>query len=93
MPNFDQEFDARGPNRPLTFLRVKKALSEPDRGQVLHIVATYPGAARFFQALTNQAGNELPGSVEIKGEFKFLDLKGGVIPVFFNGCAMAAPLR
>ena len=76
MSEFDQELDARGLNCPLPILRAKKALSDLDRGQVLRIMATDPGAPRDFEAFAEQTGNELLSSSETDGEFHFLLKKG-----------------
>lgn len=59
---FDREVDARGLNCPLPILRAKKALSGLERGQVLRVVATDPGAPRDFEAFCRQTGNELLAS-------------------------------
>lgn len=72
MANFDQELDASGLNCPLPILRAKKALAGLDAGQVLHIVATDPGAVKDFEAFAKQTGNELMESREEGGKFYFL---------------------
>nr|WP_296748519.1 sulfurtransferase TusA family protein [Thioalkalivibrio sp.] len=76
MANFDQELDASGLNCPLPILRAKKALSSMDSGQVLHIIATDPGAVKDFQAFAKQTGNELLEHREEGGKFFFLMKKG-----------------
>lgn len=72
MANFDQELDASGLNCPLPILRAKKALSGLGAGQVLHIIATDPGAVKDFEAFAKQTGNELMESREEGGKFYFL---------------------
>jgi tRNA 2-thiouridine synthesizing protein A len=72
MANFDQELDASGLNCPLPILRAKKALSGLSAGQVLHIIATDPGAVKDFEAFAKQTGNELMESREEGGKFYFL---------------------
>lgn len=72
MANFDQELDASGLNCPLPILRAKKALTSLDAGQVLHIIATDPGAIKDFEAFSKQTGNELLESREEGGKFYFL---------------------
>lgn len=57
--NNDKSIDTRGLNCPLPILRAKKALADMLSGQVLHVLATDPGAARDFQAFTQQTGNVL----------------------------------
>ncbi len=72
MADFDQELDASGLNCPLPILRAKKALSSLSAGQILHIVATDPGAVKDFEAFAKQTGNELMESREEGGKFYFL---------------------
>jgi len=76
MANFDQELDASGLNCPLPILRAKKALSGMNAGQVLHIIATDPGAVKDFEAFARQTGNELTESREEGSKFYFLVKKG-----------------
>ena len=72
MADFDQELDASGLNCPFPILRAKKALAGMDAGQVLHIIATDPGAVKDFEAFAKQTGNELMDSKEDGGKFYFL---------------------
>ncbi len=72
MANYDQELDASGLNCPLPILRAKKALSAMQTGQVLHIIATDPGAMKDFDAFAKQTGNELLESREEGGKYHFL---------------------
>ena len=72
MADFDQELDASGLNCPLPILRAKKALTGMTAGQVLHIIATDPGAVKDFEAFAKQTGNELMESKEEGGKFLFL---------------------
>jgi len=72
MADFDQELDASGLNCPLPILRAKKALAALESGQVLHIIATDPGAIKDFEAFSKQTGNELLESKEDGGKFYFL---------------------
>ncbi len=72
MANFDQELDASGLNCPLPILRAKKSLAAMDAGQVLHVIATDPGAIKDFEAFSKQTGNELMESREEGGKFYFL---------------------
>ncbi len=76
MTDFDQELDTSGLNCPLPILRAKKALGGMSAGQVLHIVATDPGAVKDFEAFAKQTGNELTESREEGGKFYFLMKKG-----------------
>lgn len=72
MADFDQELDASGLNCPLPILRAKKALAGMEAGQVLHIIATDPGAIKDFEAFSKQTGNDLLESKEEAGKFYFL---------------------
>ena len=72
MADFDKELDASGLNCPLPILRAKKALAELTAGQVLHVIATDPGAVKDFEAFAKQTGNELMESREDGGKFYFL---------------------
>lgn len=72
MANFDQELDATGLNCPLPILRAKKSLASMGAGQVLHIIATDPGAVKDFEAFAKQTGNVLLESSEADGKFHFM---------------------
>jgi len=72
MADFDQELDASGLNCPLPILRAKKALAALSAGQILHVIATDPGAVKDFEAFAKQTGNELQESREDGGKFYFL---------------------
>ena len=72
MADFDQELDASGLNCPLPILRAKKSLAAMESGQVLHIIATDPGAVKDFEAFAKQTGNELMESREESGKFHFM---------------------
>jgi len=72
MADFDQELDASGLNCPLPILRAKKALAALTAGQILHVIATDPGAVKDFEAFAKQTGNELQESREDGGKFYFL---------------------
>lgn len=68
---FDRELDVKGLNCPLPILRTKKALSEMASGQVLHVLATDPGAVKDFRAFAKQTGNELLADAEADRVFEF----------------------
>lgn len=76
MVEFDQELDASGLNCPLPILRAKKSLAPMSSGQVLHIIATDPGAVKDFEAFSKQTGNEVLEHREEGGKFYFLIRKG-----------------
>jgi len=71
MADFDQELDACGLNCPLPILRAKKSLAGIDSRQVLHIIATDPGAVKDFEAFAKQTGNELLETSEDGDKFHF----------------------
>lgn len=71
MPDFDQEIDVCGLNCPLPILRAKKALAKMDSGQVLHVIATDPGAVKDFESFSKQTGDELLESREDGGKLYF----------------------
>ena len=68
---FDRQLDVQGMKCPLPILRTKKSLSEMDSGQVLHVLATDPGAARDFRAFATQTGNQLLEVLETGPVFEF----------------------
>ena len=68
---FDREIDVRGLNCPLPILRTKKSLAEMESGQVLHVLATDPNAAKDFQAFAKQTGNALLSSSATDAVFEF----------------------
>ncbi|MEF8727779.1 MAG: sulfurtransferase TusA family protein [Accumulibacter sp.] len=69
--HFDRELDVKGLNCPLPILRTKKALAEMSAGEVLHVLATDPGAVKDFEAFTRQTGNELLSRSETGKSFEF----------------------
>ena len=68
---YDRELDVKGLNCPLPILRTKKALAEMESGQVLRVLATYPGAIKDFAAFARQTGNELLQQGEEERVFEF----------------------
>lgn len=71
MSEFDQEIDTSGLNCPLPILRAKKTLAAMGTGQVLHVIATDPGAVKDFEAFSKQTGNALLEAGERDGKFYF----------------------
>ncbi|MEF8752896.1 MAG: sulfurtransferase TusA family protein [Accumulibacter sp.] len=69
--HFDRELDVKGLNCPLPILRTKKALAEMSAGEVLHVLATDPGAVKDFEAFARQTGNELLSRSETGKSFEF----------------------
>lgn len=72
MPEFDQELDTCGLNCPMPILKAKKALAGMGQDQVLHVIATDPGAVKDFEAFAKQTGNGLLESRAADGKFYFL---------------------
>ena len=68
----DRELDVKGLNCPLPILRTKKALAEMASGELLHVMATDPGAVKDFHAFARQTGNALVESREEGPVFEFL---------------------
>jgi len=64
----DRELDVQGLKCPLPILRTKKTLAEMESGQVLHVLATDPGAVKDFAAFARQTGNELLEQKEAQQE-------------------------
>ena len=72
MMHADRQLDVQGLNCPLPILRTKKALSEMISGQLLHVLATDPGAVKDFHAFARQTGNTLVESSEGGPVFEFV---------------------
>ncbi len=68
----DRQLDVQGLNCPLPILRTKKALAEMVSGQLLHVLATDPGAVKDFHAFARQTGNALVETLEEGPVFEFL---------------------
>jgi len=71
MSTATETLDARGLNCPLPILRAKKAIAGLGSGEILDIIATDPGSVKDFEAFCNQTGNELLGTFESSGEYRF----------------------
>ncbi|MDT8407169.1 MAG: sulfurtransferase TusA family protein [Methylococcales bacterium] len=54
---YDIEVDASGLNCPLPLLRLKKAISQAESGQVIKIIATDPAAHLDFGVYADQSGH------------------------------------
>jgi tRNA 2-thiouridine synthesizing protein A len=55
----DVELDVRGFNCPIPLLRAKKALAGMQRGQVLQVLTTDPGAEIDFKVFAEATGHAL----------------------------------
>jgi tRNA 2-thiouridine synthesizing protein A len=59
MIEFDLEVDAAGLHCPLPLLRLKKALSEINTGQIIKLIATDPAAHLDIGVYSQQSGHPL----------------------------------
>ena len=64
--------DTKGLNCPLPILKAKKALTELQKGAVLEVLATDPGAVPDFQAFCRSTKNTLVEHSEAAGVYRFL---------------------
>lgn len=71
MNTHEHVLDASGLNCPLPILRAKKNLNALVSGQILHVIATDPGAAKDFAAFCKQTDNQLVFAAEADGKFIF----------------------
>jgi len=69
--NHEQALDTRGLSCPMPILKAKKALNAMAPGEVLHILATDPGAVRDFEYFCRHTGHILLESTSADGEFSF----------------------
>lgn len=59
MTQFDHDVDATGLRCPLPLLRLKKALTTMDSGEVVRILATDPAAHLDIGVFSEQTGNRI----------------------------------
>lgn len=76
MIQVDLELDTCGLSCPLPLLRLKKALQNLVRGQVVRVFATDPAAVLDFGVFLDQAGHELLERSQKDGILAFLIRKG-----------------
>ena len=69
--DFDIDVDTRGLNCPIPVMKLKKALTEAQSGQVIKIVGTDPGTVKDFEAFSKQTGNPILSSSKACKEFVF----------------------
>jgi tRNA 2-thiouridine synthesizing protein A len=67
----DKTLDCTGMLCPVPVVRTSKAIKEIQVGQVLHMVATDPGAPADMAAWSRQTGNELLDSRKEGDKFVF----------------------
>jgi tRNA 2-thiouridine synthesizing protein A len=63
--------DARGLRCPLPVLKARKALKELAGGEILHVLATDPGAVKDFEAFCRTTGHRLVELREADGVYDF----------------------
>jgi tRNA 2-thiouridine synthesizing protein A len=63
--------DARGLRCPLPVLKARKALKELADGDILHVLATDPGAVKDFEAFCRTTGHRLIEFHEAAGVYDF----------------------
>ncbi|MFN3920439.1 MAG: sulfurtransferase TusA family protein [Methylohalobius sp.] len=68
---FDRELDTSGLNCPLPLLKLKKALSEMESGEVVHVIATDPASVLDFGVFAEQTGNAILYHGENGGMFHY----------------------
>jgi len=76
MSTFDVELDTSGLNCPLPILKARKALSDMETGQRLHLIVTDLGAQQDIPAFSKMTGNPLIETSEQDGHFYFILEKG-----------------
>ncbi len=73
----DKELDAKGMLCPMPVVSVKRAIKDLERGQVIAISATDPGARRDIPAWAEATGHKLLASDEHDGVLTFFVEKAG----------------
>jgi tRNA 2-thiouridine synthesizing protein A len=63
--------DARGQSCPGPLVTLARALKDAARGDVFELIATDPGSRSDVPSWATLTGNEILGSVEADGEFRF----------------------
>ncbi len=72
MVDYNLELDLCGLDCPLPILRSKKAISKLAAGEVVHVMATDPGAKKDFPVFSKVTGHELLKNWEKEGVFHFV---------------------
>ena len=67
----DQVLDCTGLLCPIPVVKTSKAIKEIDVGQVLHMVATDPGAPPDMEAWVRQTGHEMVAQSSGEGKYEF----------------------
>ncbi len=72
----DQVLDCRGLSCPMPMLKLKKALSGLESGQVLQMMGTDPGTRNDIEKGVKKIGSELLGSKDEEGYTSYYLRKG-----------------
>jgi tRNA 2-thiouridine synthesizing protein A len=64
--------DARGQSCPGPLVTLHKALVGAQRGDLLELLATDPGARSDVPSWAKLSGNELVEATEVEGEYRFV---------------------
>jgi tRNA 2-thiouridine synthesizing protein A len=72
MNNVEHVLDARGLNCPLPILKIRKALTAMETGEVVQMLATDPGSSKDMESFCTQTGNELLSSEQQGGDYIFM---------------------
>ena len=71
IPLATQELDARLLKCPMPLLKTRQSMRQLSPGEVLHVVASDPGARRDIPAWVGQSGHQLVQQLERDGELHF----------------------
>ena len=71
MTEFDVELDTSGQNCPMPVMHCKKTIHKMDSGQVLHMIATDPGARDDIPQLVSQINCNLLKTDSADGNYHF----------------------
>ncbi len=67
----DAELDVRAMSCPMPLLKTRQALRAVATGQILHVLASDPGALRDIPAWLRQSGHQLVQQQQVAGVIHF----------------------
>ena len=67
----DKVLDCTGLLCPIPVIKASQAIKEVEVGQILHMIATDPGAPPDMDAWARQTGHEIVDTTEEDGKFLF----------------------
>ena len=73
--NPDEVLDCRGLSCPMPILKLAKAMKRLDTGTVVELQATDPGSKEDVPAWCGKTGQELRGTEEVDGVYKYFICK------------------